>query len=43
MYTVGDYVFVPVRTLAADCCSRDNFWTTFLIFLIFGRINDTDP
>ena len=23
-----------------DICSRDNFWTTFRIAFIFGRIND---
>ena len=43
-YIGGDYVFVPVRTPppAADSCSRDNFWTTFWISLIFGTIVGPD-
>ena len=28
--------------VVADFCSRDNFWTTFRISFIFGRINDPD-
>ena len=28
--------------LAAESCSRDNFWTTFQIFFIFGRIDGSD-
>ena len=39
-------VFVPVRMPpplpAAHFCSLDNFWTTFQISFIFGRINDPD-
>ena len=43
-------VFVLVRTPvpplppppAAKSCSRDNFWTTFQISLIFGRIDGPD-
>ena len=36
----GVIVFVPVRaTPAADICARDNFWTTFFISFISGRID----
>ena len=44
-YTRGDfYVFVLVRTPppATDSCSRDNFWTTFWISFIFGKIVGPD-
>ena len=44
LYTGGDCVFAPVRMPppppAADFCSCNNFWTTFCISFIFGRIND---
>ena len=38
-FFAGSYAPLP-PPLTTDICSRDNFWTTFRIPFIFGRIND---
>ena len=39
-FCTGSYVPLPPPPPTTDICSRDNFWITFWISFIFGRIND---